>query len=130
MTTVEYVIDSFAWFEYFLGSEMGKKAKPYIEAGHALTPTIVIAELADKYNREKMSFSEKLNYILMRTQDVGLDIAIAKESGRLNKARKSVNKRWGLADSIILATARARNAKIITGNEHYRDLTNDAIMIK
>ena len=77
-----------------------------------------------------MSFSEKLNYILIRTQDVGLDIAIAKESGRLNKARKSVNKRWGLADSIILATARARNAKIITGDEHYRDLTNDAIMIK
>jgi predicted nucleic acid-binding protein len=106
------------------------KAKSYIEAGHAITPTIVIAELADKYAREKVSFSEKLNFILLRTQDVGLDVAIARQSGMLNRERKRVSKRWGLADSIVLATARARNAKIITGDEHFRDLAEDAIMIK
>jgi hypothetical protein len=57
MAETAYVIDSFAWFEYFLGSNAGVRAKPYIEAGKAITPTIVIAELADKYEREKMSFS-------------------------------------------------------------------------
>lgn len=125
-----YVIDSFAWFEYFLGSHAGMRAKPYIEAGNALTPTIVIAELADKYTRERMSFSEKLNFILIRTQDTALDIAIAQQAGMLNKERKRVAKRWGLADSIVLATARSRNAKIVTGDEHFRDLTEDVVMIK
>ncbi len=131
MAEAAYVIDSFAWFEYFLGSHAGMRAKAYIETGNAFTPTIVIAELADKYAREKMSFSEKLNFILVRTQDVDLDVAIARQSGMLNKERKRVSKRWGLADSIVLATARARNAKIVTGDEHFKDLADDdVIMIK
>ena len=130
MVEAAYVIDSFAWFEYFLGSPAGTRAKPYIEAGNAITPTIVIAELADKYAREKMPFSEKLDFILVRTQDVGLDVAIARQSGMLNKDRKRVSKRWGLADSIVLATARARNAKVITGDEHFKDLAEEVIMIK
>jgi len=130
MAELAYVVDSFAWFEYFLGSNAGMKARPYIEAGNAITPTIVIAELADKYSREKMPFSEKLNFILLRTQDAGLDVAIARQSGTLNRERKKVAKRWGLADSIILATARTRHARIITGDEHFRDLADDVIMIK
>ena len=130
MTETVYVIDSFAWFEYFVGSNSGMRAKPYIEAGNALTPTIVIAELADKCNREKISFTEKLNFILVKTQDVGLDVEIARQAGMLNKERKSACKRWGLADSIVLATARAHEARIITGDEHFRDLTKDVIMIK
>jgi predicted nucleic acid-binding protein len=130
MADVAYVIDSFAWFEYFLGSDAGMKARPYIEAGNAITPTIVIAELADKYTREKMSFSEKLNFILVRTQDAALDVAIARQSGMLNRERKKVSKRWGLADSIVLATARVRHARIITGDEHFRDLADEVIMIR
>ena len=125
-----YVIDSFAWFEYFLGSHAGTKAKPFIEAGSGLTPTIVIAKLADKYTRERMSFSDKLSFILLRTQDVGLDVALARKAGALNEERKRIAKRWGLADSIVLATARAHNAKIITGDEHFRDLDDEVIMIK
>jgi predicted nucleic acid-binding protein len=125
-----YVIDSFAWFEYFLGSEAEMRANPYIEAGNAITPTIVIAELSHKYAREKMSFSERLNFILARTQDVNLDTAIARQSGLLNHKRKQVTKRLGLADSIELATARTHSAKIITGDEHFRDLTDEVIMIK
>ena len=130
MADTGYVIDSFAWFEYFLGSNGGLKARPYIEGGNAITPTIVIAELADKYRRVKLPFSEKLNYILVKTQDAALDVAIARESGMLNRERKKISKRWGLADSIVLATARARHAKIITGDEHFRDLADEVIMIK
>jgi hypothetical protein len=73
------------------------RAKPYIEAGNGITPTIVIAEPADKYARKKMSFSEKLDFILVRTQDVGLDVAIARQSGLLNKERKRVAKRRGFS---------------------------------
>jgi len=44
-----FVIDSFAWFEYFSGSEAGKRAVSHIEEGRVLTPTIVVAELSEKY---------------------------------------------------------------------------------
>ena len=46
------VIDSYAWIEYFKGTESGKRAEGYIEAGNCATPTIVLAELSDKYHRE------------------------------------------------------------------------------
>jgi len=38
-------------------------------------------------------------------------------------------KGWGLVDSIMLATARVRKMKVVTGDEHFRDLP-EAIMIK
>lgn len=37
-------------------------------------------------------------------------------------------KNWGMSDSIILATAKLLNAKVVTGDEHFRDL--DAVMLK
>ena len=41
----EYVIDSYAWIEYFRGSEQGKSAKEYIESMDSVTSSITIAEL-------------------------------------------------------------------------------------
>ncbi|MGO9645050.1 MAG: PIN domain-containing protein [Candidatus Bathyarchaeia archaeon] len=35
-----------------------------------------------------------------------------------------------MADSIVLATAREHGAKIVTGDEHFRDLANETHMIK
>ncbi len=32
-----YVIDTYAWVEYFQGSDMGAKAKQYIQDGRATT---------------------------------------------------------------------------------------------
>lgn len=40
-----YVIDTYAWVEYLLGSRTGAKAKKYIEEGWGLTPPIVLAEI-------------------------------------------------------------------------------------
>lgn len=124
------VIDSFAWVEYFLGSVAGGKAKPFIENSEGITPTIVIAELSDKYRRENLTFTEDLNFIIGKTRVVSLDAKIAQIAGILNHERKRKVKRWGLADSIILATAREHKARIVTGDEHFRDLVDETIMIK
>jgi len=40
-----FVIDTYAWVEYLLGSRAGAKAKNYIEGGTGLTPSVVLAEL-------------------------------------------------------------------------------------
>ena len=44
----EYVIDSFAWVEYFRGTEAGNKVRRYIESDHAATSTLTLAELKEK----------------------------------------------------------------------------------
>ncbi len=125
-----YVIDSFAWFEYFAGSSAGAEAKPFIESGKSITPTIVIAELAEKYRREKLAFAPDRDFITGKTRVISLDTGIAEKAGTINHERKRAVKRWGLADSIVLATAREHGAKIVTGDEHFRDLAHEAHMIK
>lgn len=125
-----YIVDTFAWLEYFLGSEAGRKTKEYIEGDQAVTPTIVLAEFADKYAREKLDPTERLRYIKNRSVIAVLDEQTAEVAGRINAERRAKVAGWGLADSVILATARMRKLRVITGDEHFRDLQNEALMIK
>jgi predicted nucleic acid-binding protein len=124
-----FVIDSFAWIEYFMGSESGKIAKPYIENGNCVTPSIVIAELSSKYRREKVDFKDRLNFIRMKSRISVLNEEIAILAGRVYSERKEKVKNWGIVDSIILATADLLNARVVTGDEHFEDVER-VIMIK
>ena len=46
---MKYVIDSYAWIEYFMGTEAGEKAKPLIEGSEEkITSTICLAEVYAK----------------------------------------------------------------------------------
>jgi len=130
MPAETYLIDSFAWIEYFSGSDAGARARSFIEGHRGITPTIVIAELSEKYRREKLSFDEDLDFIVRRTRVIPLDTSIAEKAGVLSHERKKKVKRWGLADSIVLATARIHSAKIVTGDEHFLDLTDEVIAIR
>ena len=123
-----YVIDSFAWIEYFAGSKTGESARQYIESEESVTSTIVIAELSAKYAGLKQDFAPRLKFIALKSRIVGLDEETAALAGVISNERKSKIQRWGLADSIILATARLQEAKVVTGDQHFSDL-REAIMI-
>lgn len=126
----DFVVDSYAWIEYFMGSKAGEKAKRYVEGGKAATATITIAELKEKYLREGWEFfDEDLSFIASTTLLVNLDKNISVRSGEVNASMKTMIKGWGMADSIILATAQVENARVITGDEHFRGL-KEAIFIK
>ena len=122
------VIDTFAWIEYFAGSARGAKAKPFIERGDAITPAIVIAEFADKYLREGINPDERLKFVRTKTVVAPLDDETAEAAGRISAERRAKAKGWGMADSCILATARVRAAKVVTGDAHFEDL-DEAILI-
>ncbi|MFH1054675.1 MAG: type II toxin-antitoxin system VapC family toxin [Candidatus Altiarchaeota archaeon] len=125
-----YVIDSYAWIEYFRGSKAGGASREYIESGGAMTPTIVLAELSDKYRREKIdSLDEDLFFIKSKSQILSLDEETAILAGGLNSSMKKEVNGWGMADSIILATTRKHKAKVVTGDEHFRKQT-EAVMIE
>ncbi len=46
----------------------------------------------------------------------------------MNHKRKKTIKDWGMADSVILATARSASAKVVTGDRHFGGLPH-AIMV-
>ena len=51
----KYVLDSYAWIEYFLGSYKGEKVGKIVEAeeNELFTPSIVVAEVTSVASREK-----------------------------------------------------------------------------
>lgn len=128
------VFDSYAWIEYFLGSTSGRVANGYLEGDEVLTPSIVLAEVSRKYLREGMADSEitkRLNFMTTRSTVVELDadlsLMAAKAYMELCERAKPAGRTGGtgapsLTDGIVLATGRASNAKILSGDLHFKGL--------
>jgi len=123
------VLDSFAWIEYFNGTTAGEKVQSFLEAGRVLTPAIVVAELSEKHKRLNREFGPKYDFVKARTSIVPLEEELARVAGELNFERKKRVKGWGLADSIILATARRSKSKVVTGDPHFKDLVDETIFL-
>ena len=124
----KYVIDSFAWIEYFLGTKKGEKAAQFIESRNGITPSIVIAELSAKYSKEGREFSNKLKFIKFNTSIAILNDEIAEFSGRIRTKERKKKSTFGIADAVIYATALKLRAKIVTGDPHFSDI-KEALLI-
>lgn len=124
----KYVIDSFAWIEYFLGTKKGEKAAQFIESRNGITPTIVIAEISAKYSKDGKEFSDKLKFIRFNTSIAILNDEIAEFSGKLRTRERKNKNAFGMADAIIYATALKLKAKIVTGDPHFSDI-KEAVLI-
>lgn len=131
----QYVIDTFAWVEYLIGSKIGAIAKPYIESRSAFTPSIVVLELRKWYlkeieavRRKEGEMQKHFAFIESSTEIIPLDYALALRAGEIDFTMKKRRKNWPIADSVVLATARARTARVISGDPHFESL-EDAIFI-
>ncbi len=120
---VELVFDTFAWVEELGGG-------PLADAVHALhvahdvgTPVVVLAELARLAARRT---PDRLDAVLDAVRStstllpVDHEIAIAAGAtrARLEPRRRGI----GLVDCLVLETARAAGAALVTGDPHLRGL--------
>jgi predicted nucleic acid-binding protein len=121
------VLDSFAWIEYFNGTSAGENVQNFLDIGRVFTPAIVVAELAEKHKRLNREFGPKYDFVKARTIIVPLDEDLARAAGELNFERKKIVKGWGMADSIVLATARRTKSMLVTGDPHFKDLSEETI---
>jgi predicted nucleic acid-binding protein len=123
------VLDSFAWIEYFDGTSAGEKVRNFLDSERVVTPAIVVAELSEKYKRLNRDFGSKYDFVRTRTSIVPLEEGLARAAGEINYERKKMVKGWGMADSMILATARRSRSMIVTGDPHFKDLAEETIML-
>ncbi len=135
-TSFRHVIDTYAWIEYFRASPLGEKAREYIEGEGSATPTVVVAEVSRKLQREILAGNEteegrlrRLDFIHSSSQILELPFDLAVVSGELDVEMKRMVKGWGIVDSILLSIARSFDAKVVTGDEHFRKL-KEVIFIK
>ena len=131
-----HVIDAYAWIEYFRASKPGEIAKKYIESEDSATPTIVVSEISRKLlseielgNETREGRLKRLEFMRATSQIIDLNFEIAADAGEIDLDMKKKVKGWGLADSIILCTARNVKGNVITGDEHFRNL-GETVFIK
>lgn len=129
------VVDSYAWIEYADGSDEGARARQYIEGSSTLfTPAIVVAELADRatrLNRHKDWTASLYPFIRHNSTIVSLDDELANRAGEVKWEMRDSSPEAGLADAIVLATARAQEARVLTGDPDFLapELTDEVIDI-
>jgi predicted nucleic acid-binding protein len=127
----KYVIDAYAWIEYLVGSKAGEKVKSTLEkeANDIYTCAVTVAEVVSKTAREGREFETAYDILLSNSQIVNIDEEISKEAGVLHCEMRKTKRDFGLADAYVLAVARTINAKILTGDPHFRSV-KEAILIK
>ncbi len=130
-----FVIDTYVWVEYLLGSQAGARARMYVEGGQGLTPSIVLTELRRWYLREveagrrsEREMQSHFAFVESVTQIVPLDSALALKAGETDFLMKKRIKGWPLADSVIYATAKSRAAQVVSGDPHFRGI-EDTVFI-
>ena len=114
------LIDSYGWLEYFLEGPLADKYAKYIEEANEenyITPTIVVYEVYKRVRaiQGEQSALEAYSQIT-RTKIIELTSQIALEAAEI-----SLSATLGMADSIVLATAKAFNAELLTSDQHLKD---------
>jgi predicted nucleic acid-binding protein len=114
------LIDSWAWIEYWKGGKLAGEAASYIDGDEeSVVSTINLAEvylwIARSYGEltagEKIATVEKRCHVLPVERETVIEAARIKRKERL-----------GLADSLILATARQVGGRLVTGDPGMKGL--------
>jgi predicted nucleic acid-binding protein len=123
-------IDTFAWAEMIRGGDLALRAREVIEqADLCLTPSIVLAEVAAMCVRdgfEDQIVDAKLQSIRESSVIVPIDPRLAIEAAHAteelrSKARARRIPPPGLADALVLATARRSHSHLLSGDPHFQD---------
>jgi len=116
--------DSSAWIEYFAGSEKGNKVKQVLERKEpALTPSICLFEIKNKYLQEGKEFQQRINFICINSTIIDIDTDIALLGAEIKKKYKLYT-----IDAIIYATAHQHKSILLTGDRHFQELKDAELL--
>jgi len=116
---VNHVVDSSAWLEYFAaGPNAAHFREPLKQADRLVVPTITLFEVFKVVHRQRGEDAAIQAVALMKQgREIPLDASLAMQSAQL-----SLELKLPMADSIILATARAHRAGIWTQDDDFEGL--------
>jgi predicted nucleic acid-binding protein len=121
------LVDISAWIEWLIGSPTAEKIAGLLpDQAEWLVPTIVQLELAKWLAREVGE--DKGDQVIAFTQvcrTVPLDTEIALAAAEACREHKLAT-----ADAIVLATARARGATLLTCDRHFDGLSGTTLVKK
>ena len=121
------VMDTYAWIEYFLGSKKGEIVKKHLD-DTLITPSIVLIEISCKSAKEKWNFQELLQFIKSKSQVKEMNEEVIEKAGKIYAEQRNKKSKFSMIDASIWAIAENLKAKVLTGDEHFKDY-KEVIMI-
>jgi predicted nucleic acid-binding protein len=120
------MLDTYAWIEFLKGTEKGEKVKEFLKNENCYTNIVSLSEIVEWCLKNNLFNNIEAYMIKIKngTITIFLDDIISLLAGKLNYERKKIIKDWGMIDSFILASAMINNLKILTGDKHFKDLSN------
>lgn len=116
-----FVVDSTGWVEFLGNGPKADAFAKYLENPESvLLPTIVVYEIYKKILREQgQNLAERFlsHAFSFHEREVPLDLPLAALA-----AKTSLETNLPMADAIIYATARSRQAELITTDSHFSGL--------
>ena len=113
-------LDSFAWIEYFMGSEGGGRVRGHVESAEPLyTPSICLTEIKSRYLRggrdptSRIALITKRSFIIPVNTEIAFNAADIKERHKLH-----------IIDALIYAASQYKILTLVTGDQHFKNLPN------
>jgi len=121
---LDYILDSYAWIEYTLGSQKGLVVRKIInnQKNRLITLHSSLAELYQWCLREGKSFEQMITIVKTFSSIEPINLRLWLEAAKIRNEKKSAIKDFGLMDAIMLTKQNETGWKIITGDKHFRNL--------
>ena len=122
----KYIIDTYAWVEYFLGSFKGEVVhKLFLKKEHVFyTVDCCLAELQGWALREGQDFSMLLKVIRANSTIISMAEEDWIHTGEERFRRRKEQSTFGLIDATLLVQQRKLDGKIVSGDPHFSGLKN------
>ncbi|MEK6834969.1 MAG: PIN domain-containing protein [Nanoarchaeota archaeon] len=124
------IVDSFAWIEYLTATNKGSTVKKLIEDenNEIFTHILSLAEISSRLSRSGIKPEESINIISLNSIIINLNNIDSTNAGKLHSEIREKIKDFGLVDAFVLLMSRRLNAKVLTGDSHFKNF-KEAIMI-
>jgi predicted nucleic acid-binding protein len=122
---MKYIIDAFAWIEYLEGSEKGRKVYDVLNSdSENLVLLITISEVVSKIKRKSMNYELAYESMIKNAKIFDIIPRIAKEAGLLHAQYRKEMPQFGIVDALLITTAKHLGAKVMTGDQHFKQFKN------
>jgi predicted nucleic acid-binding protein len=118
-------LDTFAWVEYFQGTARGREVRDRLDRTAVVYASpMVLAEVYSKFARTMGSddAERRVAFILAQTALIEHTGEVGLAAGRIHAEMRGAVPGFGMADAFILAAARSRGVRVLTGDPHFEDL--------
>lgn len=127
---MRYFIDSSAWIEYFSGSKAGEKLNEILNQDNEIyVISLIISEVVRNVKSNKKDFELAYESIIKNSKIFEITPKLAKEAGLMNAELRSRFGSFPLIDTLIICSAKALNAKVVTLDNHFKHF-KEAIVLK